>query len=68
MSRSTKKPFYTDQQNGSSGFIKRKASRAVRATKLEDTPKSGKSYRKVFNPWQIRDWSFFSSEPKAKRK
>lgn len=69
MSRSTKKPIYTQLQSGNNKFIKRIASRAVRATKIEETPKSGKSYKKVFNSWDICDWKFWDKKnPKAKRK
>jgi hypothetical protein len=69
VSRSTKKNSYvTQQQRGSNKSTKRMASRAVRASKPEETPADGKAYRKVFNSWDICDWKWFSKEPKAKRK
>lgn len=67
MSRSYKKPHYTDQQRASDAVrSKRKANRAVRVTK---DIASGKSYRKVSNSWDIRDYSFHCPElKKAYRK
>lgn len=64
MSRSTKKPFYTDQQTNRPAASKPKdwANRKVRKTK--DVP-SGASYKKVFSSWDIRDWSFH--RPKDKK-
>jgi hypothetical protein len=68
MSRSYRKPYCTDQQrnNKASKEAKRSAARAVRQAK--EPPANGKAYRKEFNPWDIRDWSFYSTEPKARRK
>lgn len=67
MSRSRKKPYITDQQKGGrSRPAKRQAARAVRQT--EDTPANGRAYRKEFCSWNIRDWSFYSRDPKARRK
>jgi hypothetical protein len=67
MSRSYKKPVITDQQrnNKSSKWAKRQANKAVRK---ESQVADGKSYRKVSDSWKIRDWSFYSTDPKAKRK
>lgn len=74
MSRSKKKPYYTDQQSGCTKKAKRTANRKVRAALKKATkdaveqPADGKAYRKVSNSWNIRDWSFRSKEPKARRK
>jgi hypothetical protein len=69
MSRSFKKPYYTDQQNSCTKFIKRQASKNIRNLRLDQTPKNGKSYKKQFNSWDIRDWSFHSpKDKKAYRK
>jgi len=66
MSRSYRKnPYVTDQQgNRRTKSVKRAAARAVRAAK--EVP-SGKAYRRFFNPWDIRDWSFYDPK-RAKRK
>lgn len=69
MSRSRKAPYFTDQQrskNGRSVWSKRRANRAVRASKA--APANGKAYRKFSSSWDIRDWSFYSTDPKARRK
>lgn len=68
MSRSLKSPYYTDQQNGSTKLPKRRATKAVRKLNLDETPKSGKAYRKESCSWSIRDYSFYSKDPKARRK
>jgi hypothetical protein len=69
LSRSYKKPYYTDQQNGCTRDIKRIAARSIRTIPQDETPQSGKSYRKVFDPWNIRDWSFHApKDKKAYRK
>lgn len=80
MSRSLKKPYYTDQQRGGGGskrrskLAKRRANRAIRVASkkaLEDETSDGadgKAYRKESCSWNIRDWSFYSKEPKARRK
>lgn len=68
MSRSKRKPFYTDQNRGKPkyGEDKRIANKAVRN---EDEVVNGKAYRKVSNSWDIRDWSFYEpKDPKARRK
>ena len=69
MARSYRKPYYTDQQNSRDGRVKqakRAAARRVRAS--EDLPDGG-AYKKAFNPWDIRDWSFHApQDPKARRK
>lgn len=66
MSRSYRKPYYTDQQHSPyTKLLKRKAARAVRhAGEVAD----GKQYRKHFDSWNIRDWAFYSKDPKARRK
>jgi len=69
MSRSRKKPYFTDQQNGSTKFPKRKANRAVRNKPEDEAPQNGKAYRKESNSWDIRDFSFRCPElKKAYRK
>lgn len=83
MSRSTKKPFFTDQQAGRKSAsnpsrataAKREANRAVRRANKKaceqsekDTLADGKAYRKESESWNIRDYSFHSKDPKAKRK
>lgn len=69
MSRSYKKPYFTDQQGGSTKEVKRKANRAIRHMPIEEAPAKGKAYRKEFCSWYIRDWSFYAPEQrKASRK
>jgi len=65
MSRSRRKPYYTDQQNTSTKDVKRSANKAIRHLKPDAAPANGKSYRKYFNSWDIRDWAFH--EPKDKK-
>ncbi|HEY5236490.1 MAG TPA: hypothetical protein VIJ14_09955 [Rhabdochlamydiaceae bacterium] len=78
MSRSKKKPYYTDQNSGKPGRskeAKRIASKAVRNAGKKaikepayDTA-DGKAYRKESSSWDIRDWSFHSpKDKKAYRK
>lgn len=70
MSRSYRKPYFTDQQrnNRASRESKRRANRAIRQKSATEAPADGKQYRKEFNSWDIRDWAFHSTEPKARRK
>lgn len=72
MSRSRKKPYHADRNP----FMKRKANQQVRRENKktsreldsEDLP-SGKSYKKVFNSYDIKDWSFHDpNNKKAYRK
>ena len=67
MSRSYKKPYITEQNKGhpKRGTDKRIAARAVRSS---DEVPNGKAYRKFSNSWDIRDWSFYSEDHKARRK
>lgn len=58
MSRSWKKPYFTDQQNSHTKTTKRKANRVIRDLPKDEAPHNGKSYRKFYNSWYIRDWSF----------
>lgn len=70
MSRSTKKPIWTDG-NGSPSkrLAKRGAARAVRAKSLDDTPTKGRAYRKEYNPYDICDFKFIDkANAKARRK
>jgi len=68
MSRSTKKPYFTDQQKGSAQKSKRSANKSIRLLNKEESPAKGKQYRKYFQSWDIRDWTFFSKDKKATRK
>lgn len=69
MSRSKRKPYFTDQQNCSTKFTKRRASRRVRDLYLDQVPQSGSNYKKESNSYDIRDWSFHSpTNKKAYRK
>lgn len=63
MSRSYKKPYITD---GPNGWAKKLASRVVR--RFKDEIANGKAYRKLYNPYNIRDWSFWSEDKKDTRK
>lgn len=72
MSRSKKKPYHTDQQNGCTKRVKRDANRAVRAANKKackesekDTLADGKAFRKASCSWNIRDFSFH--DPKNKK-
>lgn len=59
MSRSYKHtPVVTDRSGrpGSAKYFKRQANRKVRHT--FDVP-NGKAYRRVYNPWNIRDYIFY---------
>lgn len=70
MSRSKKAPVWTDG-GGTTGktLAKRRASRRVRSKSVDETPASGKAYRKEFNPLDICDWKFHDPKnPKARRK
>lgn len=65
MSRSYKKPYITDQQGSTiTRFLKRNASRAIRTLPVDETPAKGKAYRKEFDSWNIRDWSFHAPDQK----
>lgn len=66
MSRSTKRPFITDQQRGCSKKAKRNATRKVRKSK---DVANGSAYKKESCSWNIRDYSFFCPQiKKAHRK
>jgi hypothetical protein len=63
MSRSRKKNPVRKDTSGSSyrKFAKREANRRVRRT-LDVA--DGKSYRRIYDPWNINDWVYrWSSEP-----
>lgn len=68
MSRSTKKPYYTEQQKDKTGVVKQTKRSANRAIRDSETPQNGKSYRKYFNSWNISDWSFYCPEDKKVRR
>lgn len=84
MSRSYRKPYFTDQQAGRKSssspsravFEKRRANRKIREAnkqacgeKESEELKDGKSYKKKSCSWNIRDWSFRDEKnPKARRK
>lgn len=62
MSRSYKKaPVCTDRKHGAKWW-KRQANRKVRHHK---DVFNNKSYRKVYNPWNIRDWICWESKADA---
>ena len=83
MSRSYRKPYWTDQQRnkkpsgGSSRSVqaKREANKTVRRANKQackdgaKEPANGKAYRKESCSWNIRDWSFHDPDNwKARRK
>jgi hypothetical protein len=70
MARSYKQPFSTDQNRGKPkhGKDKRIAAKAVRSLPEDEAPAKGSAYRKESCSWNIRDWSFPDSSPKARRK
>lgn len=79
MSRSTKKPYYTDQQKNRppKGLTsKGRANRQVRAAnkkavlgEIAEEVRSGKAYRRISESWDIRDYSFHCpKDKKASRK
>jgi hypothetical protein len=77
MSRSRKRPYLTDQQSGGYWLkqAKRGANRAVRqamkaaAKDAKFDLADGKSYRKLYSSYDIRDWSFHCpKDRKAYRK
>lgn len=57
MSRSYRKPWYTDGYKGSlkKRYFKRYANKIIRKT--DDIPE-GKAYRKYFDSWNICDYRF----------
>lgn len=61
MSRSRKKPYVTDQQNGRTKKPKRQATRKVRKAK---EVANGSAYKKESCGWNIRDWSFCDAKNK----
>jgi hypothetical protein len=67
MSRSTKKPYYTDQQRSKiSKELKRKANKRVRK---EDNVPNVSGYKRLSESWDINDYSFHSpKDKKAYRK
>ncbi|AIQ67034.1 hypothetical protein [Paenibacillus graminis] len=61
MSLSAKKhPVWNDQCSPGSVWVKRQASKAVRRYARETT--NGKWYRKVYSPWNIRDYSYYKTK------
>lgn len=70
MSRSRKAPFVKDRNPGmkakANRKVRRRAKRAI--TKADEEIGSGKSYKKVFNSYDISDFCFPSDRPKDKRK
>lgn len=70
MSRSRRKPYFTDQQSSSVAWqSKRAANRRIRQLEVDEAPSRGKQYKKEYCSWDIRDWSFHSPlDKKAYRK
>lgn len=71
MSRSRKRPYFTDQQTHGKRVkqAKRAANRAIRNLDPGEAPAKGKAYRKYSSSWDIRDYSFHSpKDKKAYRK
>lgn len=75
MSRSTKKPYFTQTKPRSPKTPKQIANQKVNARvtrAIEDESldiADGNAYRKVENPYNIRDWSFHApKDKKAYRK
>lgn len=70
MSRSIRKPYYTEQQRSSiSKDKKRIANRVIRHLESDEAPANGKAYRKYSNSWDIRDWTARApNDKKAYRK
>lgn len=67
MSRSKRKPYFTEGY-GSPDKARRKRA-AARAVRAEKEVASGKAYRKVYSPYDICDFKFYSPESrKASRK
>lgn len=65
MSRSYKShPYVKDNKRGRKS-AKRQANKKVRRFHKELS--NGKSYRKVYNPWQIYDWYYYYPLSDAKR-
>jgi len=62
MSRSYREPWFLDGYGKkSTKFKKREANRRVRNS---DNVPNGKSYRKYYDPWNIRDWKYhWDSKP-----
>lgn len=69
MSRSRRKyPYITDQNRGKPQYQRAKRQASAKIRKEEDIGNGG-SYKKHFDSWNIRDWSFYDDKnPKAKRK
>lgn len=66
MSRSTKKVgVYKDHQSKSE---KRAANKAIRNTDNLENYKGFGLLKKLFDPWNICDWKWYSNDDKAKRK
>ena len=58
MSRSYKKfPFCSDGDGGNAKTGKKFANRKVRRAELESLPRKGNYYKKIYEQWEIRDWS-----------
>lgn len=66
MSRSYRKNNWLTEGQNSPGERKWRKRRANKTVRKEKEIKSGKSYRKNFNPWDICDYKF--QDDKARRK
>jgi len=70
MSRSRRKPYWTEGYDGKARkTLKRAANKRVRSKPVESSVEEGGAYKKEYESWHIRDWSFHDPKnPKARRK
>lgn len=67
MSRSRKQPFFTDYSRNYTKWAKRQSNKVIRQFKF--TIPNGKSFKKLYCSWNIKDWIFYSPDHlKAYRK
>ena len=67
MSRSKRKPYYTDYSKNYTKWAKRQANKVIR--KIKFNLSNGKSFKKLYCSWNIRDWiSYSPDDSKAYRK
>jgi hypothetical protein len=69
MSRSYRKPFFTDGYKGSGRrqFFKNYANRVIRRLPIDEEISNGRSYRKYTDPWDICDYKWYwHPEPRVR--